>query len=257
MRPLSNRYRKAVSGKSKLVTDWLAESNAVLESQIAAPNEGEERGRAFAGIVSAFASVGLLLSLLYTGDPRSGYKWPAIGWVFAGLLVVGVAAIVLVARRGREYGEYVRMRLNELRKSDPLYQRARLIAEAMSAFCAHCDRYAAWYEAVDEGLQPSDEEAADRFLAFLARAAEVIERAIDNFGCATELTRKRAEFVKTHPTAGAAPQSTALSELIARLDEPTEVPNVPALPDAREALEFEEALEELSEELRTRSLPVR
>ena len=51
-------------------------------------------------------------------------------------------------------GNTLRMRLNELCSPIPLYQRARSIAEAMSAFCAHCDRDAAWYEGVDEGLEP-------------------------------------------------------------------------------------------------------
>ena len=58
-----------------------------------------------------------------------------------------------------------------------------------------------------------------------------------------ELTRK--QFVKRiRPRAPPLKAPPSAEAIALRLDEPTEVPNATALPrDAREALEFEEALE--------------
>ncbi|MEK7516791.1 MAG: hypothetical protein AAB562_04315 [Patescibacteria group bacterium] len=246
---MSSKYLKAWE-RGGYVSHWLAQRNRELD-EVVNKEESDEIGAAVAGVVILVLSLPLVvLTLMFAVDRSGHFHWPKIGWAFVLTAVSGFflwfAGRKPFNARTKELRKIKRAELEAERDQDPFYQRARLLEEALRDFRIHCDRYVAWYNAVDEGLQDGDEEAAERYHAFIARAHAMIHRATNNFAHAVELARRQAEYQKAHPELSARTTSTALSDLIARLDQPTEVPTLAGLADPCAALEYEEALAELA-----------
>jgi len=168
-------------------------------------------------------------------------------WLWAVPLVCLMAGIIMCCIHNNRYNEVAkayRIKLERERQSNPMYVRAKTLIEATDNYLIHRDRYMAWCLAVEAGVQEEDKEAAERYLAFLQRAYSVLNRAMINFENLLEL------FARWHGHKTVAePQDAALSDLLARLDQPTEIPSLPVVPDLRRVLEYEDALVELNEEL--------
>jgi len=137
-----------------------------------------------------------------------------------------------------------RVELERERQSDPLYVRAKMLIEATDNYLIHWDRYLAYCLGGEAGVQEADEEMAEIYFSFLQMGHGVLTRAMANFENVVEL------FARWHGRKTVAePQDAALSDLLARLDQPTEIPSLPVVPDLRRVLEYEDALVELNEEL--------
>lgn len=138
-----------------------------------------------------------------------------------------------------------RRRLESERESSLLYRRAVLIRDAVENYCEHCDRYEAGRELAAQGVGLIDASTWDEYHAMLERAKAVIVRSVENFEAARIHERKITAFVSLH----APVQSSALSELVALLDRPMEVPELPGVSDLSDEFEIGEEMSRLTEEI--------
>ncbi|MDP3985806.1 MAG: hypothetical protein Q8P82_03495, partial [bacterium] len=69
--------------------------------------------------------------------------------------------------------------------------------------------------------------------------------AVRNFLGVADLRNRRIAFAAKHPELNADPNSTALADLMGKLDAPMEIPAIDLLGDPAAALEHEDALAEL------------
>ena len=242
---MSAQYRRVLT-RAQSVRGWLKASDGVIEKAVNAEAVTPPLSTAF-GVVAAICGFGVIVCLMFASQPEA--SWPTIGWYFLGGLG-GILGAMLFGRPAiREMAWLRREKRKELegvRRLDPIFQRAQLMLQAIDQFRFYCDRYEAWFKAVDEGLQEPDEAAADRYHDFLVRTSTGLDRAISNFDQAVALEARRQQYAQEHPALVAASEGAALTELMSLLDQPVELPSetVGLLEPAR-ALEHEEALSEL------------
>jgi hypothetical protein len=252
-------YRLKVIKEAGAAEAWLKKSDRKLEEAFKEEaKKAPESPCGWKALGALFLFVGAFLSCgtaAYAVEHNFSF-FPLSGWISSGLLVLSGISFWLDFLADKKwkpkikaYKKAARDKLEGEREQDPFYQRAKLIQEALGNYRSHCDRYHAWYELVDRGLEDADERAADRYYAMLERAHAVIKRAVQNFARATERAEEIESFAESHPAIRSEPQSTALNQLIALLDEPMEMPDAPQVKDPRDALEYEDALRELSGEL--------
>lgn len=256
MRHLSVRYDR-IFAKTKEITSWATRKDEEAKVQADEAGYSNSPWPFFAGLtgLSAILLLGVLIWISNPSRPPSypWDPWPAFGtWVvccgFVSLIiwvVMGTAA----ASKSDVLRAIKRKELEAELNSDPLYVRAKLIAKAMADYKAHCDKYRMWFQAVDEELLQADDALAERYHAFIVRAHDVLVKAADNFQNAKILSERQRSYKARHPELGARPENTALSELIARLNHPVEMPPEVTLTDPRATLEFEEILGDVAKEL--------
>lgn len=255
MKPLSKRYLK-IEENAWPVTAWLAERQKKIDTEVASVSVGSDGfdGGCLSVVFLIFACGETLIfgTPDHVKNPGAPYPWGTVVWfllVFGGIGITGlVRALVRGSRNASEtryQRENKRCFLETELDNDSFHKRAKLINEAVREYKLHCNRYVAWYEAVDEGLQNLDEELADRYHAFIVKAHGAIEKAIANFTGAVEMSRRQAAFQESHKGLLTEPTGTALTELITRLDQPVEVPRPRILEEPTELLEQEEAAADL------------
>jgi hypothetical protein len=256
MRPFARRRREAIVQPFKTVESWLSTSNDELRKQVDAScpeNEGCVLALGWTGlVVSAFS---LLMTIWWASpgpDQPAWRDWPIIGWIFGLVLVVCFLMVLIGTGAKKDEDQRVagnraakRAELEAAREADVFYQRAKMIEAAAAEFFRRCDRYAAWFAAVEEDeVQEPDEAAADQYRASLIKAAAVLEGAIGNFNRAIERAKRQAEFERLHPAVKTDPDARALGELISLLDGPVDAPTAQPLPALAAALDHDAALEE-------------
>lgn len=241
MKSLSNDQRNALLQQRRMVREWLDRSDRELERGSKRHFEGD--GFLMLGwfllAVSAVAALCMTCSIF---DKGSLAHW----WLAAplGCFMVGLVMRHIGRKTSDEATKILRAELDRERQSDPMYVRAKTLIEATKNYLIHRDRYLACYLGAEAGVQEVDEETAEIYFSFLQTGHGVLRRAMENFENVYELTA-RWQGRKTV----AEPQDAALSDLLARLDQPTEIPSLPVVPDLRRVLEYEDALVELNEEL--------
>lgn len=261
MKAVTNIEKVFVIEAKKNVDAWFKDSDAALQEKSLGYERFESRLHwGFVIAILSFMCLMLILAMYCSPTDAHGHvqawlrPWPLVGWIpvlaipggiLSGFIGVKKAELINARRLGLQ-----REMLVEERARDPYFQRAKLIVDACAAFERRSLQYTNWCAAVHEGLMEADEERAEEFRAFLSRAANVIGRASQNFTESLELARRTAAFVATHPRVETDPRDNALGELMSRLDQPMEAPEAPALPEAKLAIEYERALEELCEEPR-------
>lgn len=260
MKPLSKRYLK-IGKKSESATTWLVDRQCEINIQVASAATVPDGSSGFS-LFLASLGICLLVCLCVMLEPP--HPWGTALWllsVIGGPGIIGLLYAIIQGRRAahknRLTQEDRRIALENERDSEPLYQRAKLIEKAMFEYKLHCIRYMAWYEAVDEGLREPDEELADRYHTFIVKAHRAIEQALENFFGAVEMCRQQEEFQKSHQELVVEPTSAALTELLARLDQPVGVPRLRILDDPAKSLEEEEAAAELEAFLSDKELAAR
>jgi hypothetical protein len=237
------------------VTEWLKRVDDDIQKKADAitapyPIYGKASWTMF--FVSAVTAVGSCAHMApdKPGDPS--LPFPSIGWiallVFALSCALGIFTNIrtdkkTAARRGDARAEF-----RQQRKLDPFYQRAQLIVQAYKNFAANCDRYQLKYELVEKHLEECDEQTAESYYAILERSIAVIQRAVENFVSATQHAHVLGEFTAQHPAIKGEPENTALSQLIALLDQPMEMPDT-HVRDPRDVLAYEDNLRQLLQEL--------
>ena len=250
MKQLPKKYH-AIEKRGATVAKWVQGMDSDVERQVSAIQTND--GLIFLGIISGMCSFfGLIFCVMVYALPPHGEPrvWPMLGIVFASFFFGGIALSVgMSARNSKKQARLQAAKRAELQadlESDPLYLRGKLILRAMQDYAIHRDKYRAWVQAVNEELTDPDEDGGTRYLSFIVKAHGVLMQAIDNFQNATELVKRQKIHRRLYPELAAASNSTALSELIAQLDEPVELPPNLALANPLDALEFEEALESLA-----------
>ena len=245
MQPLSRRYRK-VMDRMAVVRSWLQDSERQLQSVLFNTRVTNYIWPIGTSVFWA-AVVACLVTLGWMYGPDENRPWPAIGWLFP-FVFVGTGGLIAWVWSGT-ICHRLRNELHTARRKewarDPLYARARLILDALREFDLHYKRYEAWYVAVDEELQDSDEAAAARYHEFIVQAYYAINTGIDNWTRVVDLLRRQAAYLQQYPELSANVESTRLADLMALLNQPVEIPTVGRLPDPRRALEHEEALQEV------------
>lgn len=264
MKPLSKRYLK-IKAKSQPVTHWLTTRPDKIDTEVAAISAGSDGTGGY--LLLVFSLLACFMTLVFgTTPPNSGkpYPWEVVRLfleIFGGIGVFGLLyAIVQSCRNAPKtrFAQFARRTVLEReRDSEPLYQRAKLIEEAVREYTLHCDRYIAWYDVVDEEIKEPNEDLAERYHAFVVKAHGAIEKAIENFVGVVETCRRQEEFQKSHQEIAVEPTSAALSELLARLDQPVEIPQLRILDNPATSLEEEEAAAELEAFLSDKELAAR
>ncbi len=233
-------YKDIIREASSLVDKWMKRKLGA----IAEPSMSEEVENIVIHLkAGAIVAIGSFVSLM----AALADSWVHVVWVVAMTIVIAVPIDCISVRKYRQVKrdrKWTRsLKENQLR-DDPLFKRGEMIHEAVESFCAHCDRYEAWREAVERELEPEDVGASERYRAMLDHALTIIEQAIRNFSRAQQLE----VFMSERPALQAAPKDTALSQLIATLDQPMESPRL-ALTRPRDALDFEDELAAVTREL--------
>lgn len=264
MLPISQGKRKRLNAKLTSVRKWLEASDARLQANFEqmkkeSPKHWGEQMRTIGVVITVLAGF-FLFGCLMRHQPFSMLWWwiggGALAFSFASVFVGGIVSKDYVEDRQAWLGRELAGMKQARETTDPFFRAAKLILDAHAAYETYCDRYMVWYTAVDEELQEPDEETANRNIALLDRAHDVIAQAAERFEHATELSAKREEFERSHPNA-TGKDSEALSILLARLDRPIEIPEIPSLPDPKLTLAVEEELAELAEELHGAALPAK
>lgn len=160
----------------------------------------------------------------------------AFQWIISGIKAKKATAAMQHAKRTE---------LETDLTSDPLYQRAILIAAACQNFRAHVNKYLAIFEAVATGIIKDDEKATDAYYAFIVRSHRAIRKAEDNF----EHVLRQQEFKSEHPEMTSAPESSSLTDLLRRLDEAVELPADLGQLAIEETLDHELTLGRIADEL--------
>lgn len=254
MRILSKKYDE-ISEKGRWTRMWLEEKDATMREQV----RKLPHVSASAAVVGVFIVGFSLIGLLNVAFSKDGsFHWSPIGWLFVGTLVVGALLALIdsvrVDNNDKKRRVAKRTELQAELDADPLYVRAKLIVQAVDDYFTHCAKYRAWFDAVQEGLAARDVELAERYYAFIERAHGVLTKAVANFQSATAFVKRQKVFRETHPQLNAKPNSTALSDLIAQLDKPVEMPPDVALTDPSASLEYETSLAEVSRDFEDREL---
>lgn len=243
MQALSQRYRKVIE-KGSIVKKWIENEKQNLERSLVNTHATEVWGIG-AGMFGVSVVASLITLFVTFGGSNPSREWPMIGWIFVALGVGGVAIWTTLGIPAHRETEALCRAKREERTQDPLWQRAELILRAVEEYKLHCNRYEAWYGAVDEEIQDEDKVLEERYHGFLVRAYLVIDTAINNFTRAAELMERQAKHLSAHPELARSAESTHLMDLMAKLNQPVEVPAAISLMDARRALEHEEALAEV------------
>ncbi len=241
------QYRKIID-KSRSVRQWSEKEQSKLNDLLMTTTAG---GMWPAGVVLfLFGLVTSVITLMVvSGGGNPSRTWPPIGWFFIASGVGGLATWIKLGIPASRRTEALREEKQKEYRQDPLWQRAELIVKAVSEFEIHHNHFYAWQTAVDENLQDGDETLAERYHAFLTRASVGINGSIDNFMRAAELTARQTEYNNKHPELAQRAASTHLSDLMAQLNCPVEIPAAISLMDPRKALDHEESLAEAVGEL--------
>lgn len=162
---------------------------------------------------------------------------------FALVFAVIFAMYVLVFWTVRQANSAKKRMLAE-RKADPLYQRCQLILRAVESYRVHCERYETWQQAANLDLLDRDNKLAVRYQNFIMQAHENLERAISDFLRNAELARVQKEFLEKHQLPSG-PDDAALSQLMAKVNEPMEIPDATRVLEPRIRLECEQELQEI------------
>lgn len=259
MKHFEKKYRKSVELKVATVTAWLDQEQEFFKNALAAVNwkKLEDVALPFVFSMLLVAVTGLAMSFGYTQPTNlgghDGHDWPLIGWVFVALFpfAIAIAGIssTIDERETKRLRSEKEAQLVVEQKANPLYQRAILIQKAADAFGMHVTRYEALWLAVDEGLRVPDEESARKYYDFLVRASKALGLACDNFSKAVAMKERHDEFVSSHPEAVKKPKDSALTHLLAVLDQPIEVPADESLVDSSDVLAVEDGLAEIEADL--------
>lgn len=189
------------------------------------------------------------------GFPQDYWKpWPTAGTVdiYVGLfgLVVWIIAGLSAKSKTILLQEEKRVELQTNLDQNPLYPRAKLITKAIHDYQRHLDKYRSWFHAVvDDEITEADEETAERYFYFLTHSKEMLEKAVRNFKNAATLLERQEKYHQQHPDLTTPSTDTALSELLALLDEPVEFPPDVDFGNPHLALDHEEVLTALSRDL--------
>lgn len=245
---LWRKYEKVIAA-NKPVERWLEKEKDKLTLTLRTITAAKDW--VWGVVISVLSLLALLITAMITFPPPPGPhgEWPFVGWLFMASTIGG---LVFWKKQGK-VASVRTVALQEAKRKeqmqDPLWQRAELILKAVKEFKLLHDRYKAWQSAVYEGLQDGDATLTERYHAFLTRVSIGIDAGVSNFTRAAELTARQSEYRKKHPELAEEATSTHLSDLMAQLNCPVEIPAAITLMDPRSALEHEEALGEAVSQL--------
>ncbi|MFH1973127.1 MAG: hypothetical protein ABIK13_00760 [Patescibacteria group bacterium] len=232
------------------------QSNETKNSTVESESTSWSAVYLFTGLIISVAWVGVLRGMLDKREQLEGlYRGPGpalepIPWgplsipflIAACLILTGIVTSIREVNRDNEAKRNQTAKL----ETDPLYRQTQLIEEALQDYRKHCNRYVAWYDAVDEGLREPDEELAERYYAFIVKAHDGIAKATENLKATIRLKEGQDAFKARHRHLETEAESTALTELLDRLDEPISAPRVRILDEPCALLEQEDAMAEVN-----------
>lgn len=248
-----------VSAIADRLSSWLQEQQKKRVEDVVAGVHA--KGHRWNLALWVMAGIGAVLTFFNTMASMPSYPGrPDFSWYTFGTYTAiggGIALMLaVVLSKIRSYPTTImrqakRSQIQPQFNADPLVQRARLIAEAASAYAIYCARYRQWREEVEEEIVPPNEEKADEYHAFLTAAREVILAASTNFWNVIERIVRAEEFAKLHPQAAAAQDGDGLALLLDELKVGITPPSMlNAQADPVQALEDETRLARVAQELR-------
>lgn len=263
MRALPKKFLQGLQQGVTQVRGWLGARRKLLDQHVNAvqprhANLLDTLVPSFFILGLAGGAISLIASIATSEMDRYGeivdFHWHWIGNVWLGLLAIGIPLLIVlskaIGKARREMQATTRVQLEAEHRAHPLVQRAELIDRAVRDYFFHCDRYREWKQQVDDELVAEDAAAAERYLAFLERAREVLERAIANFTAVAERAAREETYLAQHPELQNQTEGTALTLLLDELKADVEKPELPqAILDPIRALEHEEQLAAVAAEL--------
>jgi len=201
MQSLAARHRRDVDTKFTFVEKWLAAERAEINRL--AKLEIAPLGIPYEIPVLFTVSLIILVAMFRPSASAATPASIAAGSIFASTaLACFFWSVSRVLNRRLETKELRRKRrwsLEQKRLYDPEAVLVDSISSAVADFRFHCAKYAGRYVAIDEGLEPEDEQGMTLYHARLVHASRVLQASIGEFALGFDLQQKRAALLAAHP----------------------------------------------------------